>query len=226
MAVQLHVNLLPHRAERRERLKRVFFVMVGLSFALGLGLVALGWAVLEGMVGAQRARNEFVAAEIRKLDAQIREIASLRQEIEALRARQRAVEDLQADRAQPVLLFDQLNTQTPDGVYLRTVKQDGLKVALTGLAASPERVSEFMRNLQNNSPYVTAPELVESKIVTAADKVSGRQLVEFALNFQMRSAASEPAAAGAPARGKSGPAPGGAPAGKPSAAVEGGRNDG
>ncbi|MFN7572136.1 MAG: PilN domain-containing protein [Betaproteobacteria bacterium] len=218
MAVQLHVNLLPHRAERRERLKRLFFAMVGVSFAVGIGLVALGWAVLEGMVGAQRARNEFISAENRKLEAQIREIASLRQDIEALRARQRAVEDLQADRAQPVVLFDQLNTQTPDGVYLRTVKQDGIKVAITGLAASPERVSEFMRNLQNNSPYVTAPELVESKIVTQADKATGRQLVEFAMNFQLRSAAGEPSAA-PPAGAKPAPATRPAPAAKPTAAT-------
>jgi type IV pilus assembly protein PilN len=217
MAVQLHVNLLPHRAERRERLKRLFFALVGVSFAVGIGLVALGWAVLEGMVGAQRARNEFISAENRKLDAQIREIASLRQEIEALRARQRAVEDLQADRAQPVLLFDQLNTQTPDGVYLRTVKQDGLKVAITGLAASPERVSEFMRNLQNNSPYVTAPELVESKIVAQPDKATGRQLVEFAMNFLLRSAAGDPAA---PAGAKPAPATRPAPASKPTASTE------
>lgn len=216
MAVQLHVNLLPHRAERRERLKRLFFALVGVSFAVGIGLVALGWAVLEGMVGAQRARNDFISAENRKLDAQIREIASLRQEIEALRARQRAVEDLQADRAQPVLLFDQLNTQTPDGVYLRTVKQDGLKVAITGLAASPERVSEFMRNLQNNSPYVTAPELVESKLVAQADKATGRQLVEFAMNFQLRSAAG---GAAAPAGAKPAPATRPAPASKPTAST-------
>lgn len=225
MAVQLHVNLLPHRAERRERLKRLFFVMLGLSFALGLGLVALGWAVLEGMVGTQRARNEFIAAENRKLDAQIREIASLRQEIEALRARQRAVEDLQADRAQPVVLFDQLNTQTPDGVYLRTVKQEGSKVAITGMAASPERVSEFMRNLQNNSPYVTAPELVESKLMAQADKATGRQLVEFAMNFQLRSASSEPAATAAGAA-KPVPAPR-PPAGtKPSASTATGDSNG
>lgn len=186
--MKLRVNLLPHRAARRERQKKVFVALLGLSFLTGLVLVALVWMLLEGAVARQQARNDFILSKNRELDAQIREIANLRQEIDALRARQRAVEDLQADRTQPVLLFDQLNTQTPEGVFLRTAKQDGTKVIVSGLAASNERVSEFMRNLQNNSQYVMRPELIESR--TSGQTVAGNQrpLVEFSLSFQMRSA--------------------------------------
>lgn len=222
MATQFRVNLLPHRAERRERLKRQFYAVLGASVVVGICLVALGWVVLEGVVDAQRARNQFIVAENAKLDVQIREIASLRQQIEALRARQRAVEDLQADRALPVVLFDQLNTQTPEGVYLRSVKQEGLKVSMTGMAASPERISEFMRNLQNNSSFVSGPELVESRIATQPDKATGRPLIEFALNFQLRSAAADATGAGdgapAPARPTRGA--------KPTAAVAAENSDG
>jgi type IV pilus assembly protein PilN len=207
--MRLRVNLLPHRAARRERQKRVFYALLGLSFFAGLALVALGWVLLEGGIARQQARNDFIAARNRELDSQIREIATLRQEIDALRARQRAVENLQADRAQPVLLFDQLNTQTPEGVFLRSVKQDGPKVVVSGLAASNERVSEFMRNLQNNSQFVTRPDLIESR--TSAPSAAGgsqRRLVEFSMSFQMRSAASteeRPPAGGAPAPTKAAP---------------------
>jgi type IV pilus assembly protein PilN len=99
--------------------------------------------------------------EIKKLEGQIKDIATLQEEIAALRARQQAVEDLQADRNLPVHLLNELVRQLPDGVYLTSMKQDNQTVTLTGVAQSNERVSELLRNLGNNSPWLTKPELVE-----------------------------------------------------------------
>ena len=92
------VNLLPHREARRERQKKLFWSLTG-AFGRGrLLMIGAVWTVLQGYIANQQARNEFIRAENSKLDTQIKEIATLRQEIDGLRARQRAVEDLQADR--------------------------------------------------------------------------------------------------------------------------------
>lgn len=179
----IRINLLPHRAARRERQKKLFWFLTGMSALAGLAAIGIVWVALQGIIGRQIDRNQFIAAENRKLDAQIKEIATLRQEIDALRARQRAVEDLQADRNQPVYLLTELTRQTPEGIYLRSLKQDGLKVSLTGWATSNERVSEYLRNLQNNSPYLEKPELAE---IRAAPSAAGRRLFDFSLSFSMR----------------------------------------
>ncbi len=121
--------------------------------------------------------------ENKKLDTQIKEIATLRQEIDGLRARQKAVEDLQADRNDPVYLLDELAKQTPEGIYLRLVKQEGRKVTIIGWAASNERVSEFLRNLQNNSRVLERPELIEIRIAGGSPATIQRRLFDFALNF-------------------------------------------
>jgi len=155
-------------------------------FEAGLVLVGMVWTVLQGYIGGQLERNEFITAENRKLDNQIKEIATLRQEIDALRARQRAVEDLQADRNQPVYMLSELTKQTPEGIYLRAIKQDGNKVNVAGWAASNERVSEYLRNLQNNSPFVERPELIEIKVAAQVPQQTQRRLFEFSLNFYMR----------------------------------------
>jgi type IV pilus assembly protein PilN len=184
--MRIRVNLLPHRAERRERQKRAFFFFTAISLLVGVGLVVTVWSVLQGQITSQRERNDFITAENRKLDLQIREIATLRQEIEALRARQRAVEDLQADRNQPVYLMDELTRQVPEGIYLRAVKQDGRKVNVAGWAASNERVSEFLRNLQANSKFLERPELVEIRLSTQQPPGVQRRLFDFSLNFAMK----------------------------------------
>ena len=184
--MRIRINLLPHRAERRERQKKAFLFSTGLSLLAGLTLVFAVWSALQQQIAGQRERNEFIAAENRKLDLQIREIATLRQEIDALVARQRAVEDLQADRNQPVYLLDELARQVPEGIYLRSVKQEDKKVSVVGWAASNERVSEFLRNLQANSKFLERPELVEIRVSGQQPQGMQRRLFDFSLHFAMR----------------------------------------
>ncbi|HEY6086813.1 MAG TPA: PilN domain-containing protein, partial [Burkholderiaceae bacterium] len=109
---------------------------------------------------------------------QIKDIANLRAEIDALKARQKAVEDLQTNRNIPVHLLNELVKQTPEGVYLSAIRQTGRVVAVTGVAQSNERVSEFLRNTLYNSPWLEKPELVEIAAAGAARQRS--------YNFSMR----------------------------------------
>ena len=184
--MRIRINLLPHREARRERQKKLFYAFTGLSFVVGLAVIGLVWMIFQGIIADQQGRNDFISAENRKLDVQIKEIATLRQEIEVLRARQKAVEDLQADRNEPVYLMDEVARQTPEGIYLRTVKQEGRKVTINGWAASNERVSEYLRNLQNNSKFLEKPDLIEIRIAGASPATIQRRLFDFALSFRMR----------------------------------------
>lgn len=180
------INLLPHREARRELKKKLFWAMTALSAVVGVVMIGVVWTVLQGYISNQQARNEFVRIENRKLDTQIKEIATLRQEIDGLRARQRAVEDLQADRNQPVYLLDEVVKQVPEGIYLRSIKQEDRKVNVSGWAASNERVSEFLRNLQNNSRVLEKPELIEIKVAGQGPAGINRRVFEFSLNFSMK----------------------------------------
>ena len=99
------INLLPHREERRRRRKQAFFIGLGLAALGGAFVVGVWYLVLTEQVRSQQSRNEFLGSEIRRLEAQIKDIASLRNEIEALKARQKVVEDFQIDRNMPVHLL-------------------------------------------------------------------------------------------------------------------------
>jgi type IV pilus assembly protein PilN len=198
------INLLPHREEKRKARKRAFFVGLGVSAAVGAGIVGVWLTVLQQMTAAQQSRNEFLSAEIKRLELQIKDIASLRAEIEALKARQKAVEDLQTDRNMPVYLLNELVKQTPEGVYLSEIKQNGQVVAVKGIAQTNERVSELLRNTAYNSPWLERPELVEIKaanVVTAGK--DSRRLYEFAMRVTIKRnqapAAAAPAASAASA---------------------------
>ena len=177
------VNLLPHREAARKRRRDAFFVTLGMAALLG-GLISgaiYSWD--QAQIFSQQSKNTFLKTEITKLEAQIKDIAGLQQEIAALRARQNAVEDLQGNRNMPVYLLDELVKQLPDGVYINSMKQDNQVVLLTGVAQSNERVSELLRNLGNNSPWLTKPELVEITAATIAISARDQRRVS---NFSMR----------------------------------------
>lgn len=199
------INLLPHREERRQLRKKAFFAILGVSAVVGVLITGVWFTVLKQLTSAQQARNQFLTAEIQRLESQIKDIATLRAEIEALQARQKAVEGLQQDRNTPVYLLDELVKQTPEGVYLTSIKQSGNTVLVSGNAQTNERVSEFLRNTLHTSPWLEKPELVEIKAaLVGAPGRDQRRLSEFQLRVNIKptptpaSAASAAAAASAP----------------------------
>ena len=132
------INLLPHREAARKRQKDQFFTQLALAAMLGGVICGVVFTWYQGQISNQESRNSFLKQEIARLDEEIKDIAGLQREIASLRARQTAVEDLQADRNLPVHLLDELVAQLPDGIYLRTMKQEGQSVLLTGTAQSQE----------------------------------------------------------------------------------------
>ena len=182
------INLLPHREEKRRQRKRAFFAGLLACAVLGLAIAGVWYGALQQMTSAQQTRNNFLKSEIAKLEVQIKDIAMLRAEIEALKARQKAVEDLQTDRNIPVYLLDELVKQTPEGVYLTSVKQTGQVVLVTGMAQTNERVSEFLRNTLYSSPWLERPELIEIKAATPQPGAARdqRRLNEFSMRLTLK----------------------------------------
>ena len=177
------INLLPHREAARKRRHDAFNVTLGASALLGGLIAGLIFLWFQSEIESQQDRNLMLQNEIKRFDVQIKDIAGLEAEIAALRARQQAVEDLQADRNLPVHLLTELVTQLPEGVYIASMRQENQSVTLQGVAQSNERVSELLRNLANNTPWFTKPELVE--IVAGSVNLSPREQRRVA-NFTIR----------------------------------------
>ena len=197
----IRINLLPHRAEKRKRRRTQFYVLSALMVVLG-GLIGfLVHSIFTGYIEHQDARNAFLKSEIAKLDQQTAEIRRLREQIEALLARKQVIEDLQSTRAESVHLLNELARGTPDGVYLKSVKQAGGRITLVGYAQSNARVSHLMRSLEE-SPFLERPSLVEAKAATVDD----RRVSEFTLSIgierpKAEAEASEPQGSASKAKG-------------------------
>lgn len=197
------INLLPHREAARKRRKEAFQATMFASFLIGLAIAGAIYWWYQMMITSQQERNAFLQREIAVLEEQIKEIATIEDEIAALRARQKAVEDLQSDRNLPVHLMNELVRQVPEGAYVTGIKQTEQLISMQGMAQSNERVSELLRNLTDNTPWLSKPELVDivAKNIALSSKEQ-RRVAEFNLRFRLMrtgevkgkdAAASEPA---------------------------------
>jgi type IV pilus assembly protein PilN len=182
----IRINLLPHREERRKQRKKAFVTLMVVCACIG-GAIVLAVALFnQNRIANQDQVNRYIKGQNSELDNQIKEIASIKQDIDALKARQQAVEDLQGDRNQPVYLLDELVQQVPEGVYIRVFKQDGQRVVMSGYAHSNERVSELLRNLSSSSPWLERPELVEIRATNQGSGKDVKRVFDFTLNVLIK----------------------------------------
>ena len=177
----IRINLLPHREEKRKARQKQFAILAGIATAIGLTIAGLLWVVFDAQIDNQKGRNKYLNDEIAKLDKQIDEIKRIREETASLLSKKQVVEGLQSNRSEPVYLLDQLLRQLPEGLYLKSIKQTGAKISVTGYAQSNARVSAFMRNIEA-SPYLGNPNLVEIKAV----QLNSQRANEFVLDFLIK----------------------------------------
>jgi len=182
----IKINLLPHREAKRKQKQAAFIALMALGAVLGVVVVLMVGAYNASRISIQEERNRVITNANAELDIKIEKIAGLKQEIEALKARQQAVEDLQGDRNQPVYLLDELVKQTPEGVFLKSFKQEGQRVTVAGNAQSQERVAELLRNLAGNSQWLERPDLTEVRAVSLDKNKAGRKVVEFTLGVSIK----------------------------------------
>jgi type IV pilus assembly protein PilN len=194
----IRVNLLPHREIRRKQQQTQFFIMLGTVVAIGAAIWGVVHFYLEDQFENQVNRNKYLQTEIEKLDKQIAEIQKLKDQTASMLARKQVVETLQSTRSEVVHLLDQLVRQLPDGVYLRSIRQAGNRVTISGLTQSQARVSTLMRNLES-SPHLEGPGLIEIK---AARVAGGQRANDFLMNVSITRAKVEAPAAKKPAAKK------------------------
>jgi type IV pilus assembly protein PilN len=180
------INLLPWREELRKERQQQFLMILGLCAGLALSVIALVHINVAGIIDNQKSRNAFMEAEIKKLNARIKEIENLEKEKARLLARMNVIQQLQGSRPQVVHVFDELVTTLPEGVYLTNIKNSGSDIVLSGFAQSNARVSSYMRNV-DNAGWLDDPRL---DVIETQDK-EGQRISKFVLNAKTSTPASQ-----------------------------------
>ncbi len=150
------INLLPWRQVYREEKKKEFVTILFAVFLLA-GLCAYIWiASVESAIENQNSRNKLLQDEITKLEAQVKEIAEIKKIRADLLARIKVIQDLEGTRPVIVRYFDDFVRCIPDGVFITSMSKKGNTITLEGVAESYNRISAFMRKLDESDWFADA----------------------------------------------------------------------
>jgi type IV pilus assembly protein PilN len=158
------INLLPWRAELRQKRKKEFFVALLAAAMLGGVITYAAKLTMQSWIAGQQSRNTILRDEIAELEKQIAEITGLENQRERLIARMQVIDQLQRSRPEVVHLLDELVKDVPDGVHFTSVKQVNKRIELEGEAQSSTRVSTLMRNI-DDSEFLSDPTLDVVQVV-------------------------------------------------------------
>ena len=176
----IRINLLPHREQKRKARMTRFVVLVVVFFLAGGFAIGAGYLVFDHQIDRQSQRNNFISEENAKLDKKIAQIETLKKECQQLLDRTKVVALLQSNRSESVRIFDKIVRQTPEGIYLKDLKQANDLITLTGYAQSSAKVSVYMRSLSDSQMF-EQPNLIEIK----AAPVCSQRLNEFNLQLKI-----------------------------------------
>jgi type IV pilus assembly protein PilN len=175
------INLLPHRQLKRAERQRQFNLLLVATVIAGGAIVFMGQTFIGTKIEAQSERNRRLEEANTKLDKEIAEIKELKGQIQDVLARKQVVENLQSNRSQAVIVLDEVSRQLPEGVYLKTIKQQGPLISLQGIADTNARVATLVRNL-SASQWMETPKLIEIKATT----VNNLKYNDFMLNVNLK----------------------------------------
>lgn len=177
----MRINLLPHRQIKRAERQREFGLMALAAAGAACAVIFLGWQFLGAQKTSQLERNSRLEKAISSLDQEIADIKNLKDQISNVLERKQIVENLQTNRSQSVVILDELSRQLPEGLYLKSIKQQGNLITLGGVADTNARVATLVRNL-SVSNWMELPNLVEIKSIT----VNNIRQNEFVLNVSLK----------------------------------------
>lgn len=177
----IRVNLLPHRQIKRAARQREFGLMALFSLMAAAALVFLGYSYINARIEAQSERNARLDTAIAALDKEIADIKDLKDQINIMLERKQVVENLQTNRSQSVVILDEVSRQLPEGIYLKSIKQQGNAITLEGAADTNSRVATLVRNF-STSNWLESPNLVEIRAEAGANQKQNA----FSLNVNIR----------------------------------------
>lgn len=176
-----HINLLPWREKQRQYQKQQYLAgLVAVAAIVGLIFWFVGQAI-DQQISNQNSRNQYLEREISALDKRIGDIKKVKENKSAIEQRMTLIKQLQASRNVSPIAFEELAKLAPSGVVFNTMTRTGNSIKIEGTSDSNNRLSDFMRALDNSEIFVAA----ELSTIKSDNNNASRAVSSFTLTFSI-----------------------------------------
>jgi type IV pilus assembly protein PilN len=176
----IKINLLQVRKEKKKiGIRKEIIVLILSLVLLFVGLFLVQWK-------ANKDKEETLA-QISNTKKEITYYKSLTTEVNKAKEAQRILQDklnvintLRKQKSGPAKVLDELSIDKPERVYFESVKKDGSKLGIEGIALDDETVANFMTNLRKSKLFKNV-----DLIVSESTEQSKIKLKKFILSCEI-----------------------------------------
>jgi len=160
----IKINLLLARKEKKNVGIRKEIIVLILSIVLLLiVLIIVQWRL--------EKEKEATLAQISETKKEIAYYKSLTTEVDRAKEAQKTLQDklniinsLRKEKAIPARVLDELSIDKPEKVHLESVKKEGARLGIEGIALDDETIANFMTNLRKSKLFKNVDLIVSEQI--------------------------------------------------------------
>ncbi len=171
----IKVNLLLTRKEKKRVGIRKEFVILMISFIL----LITSFILIQWKMGQDR---EGILEKISTTKKEISYYKNLMTEINKAKESQKAFQDklnvinsLRKQKASPARVLDEISVLKPEKIQLESLKKEGSKLGIEGIALDDETVANFMTNLRKSKVFKSVDLIVSEQ--TEQSKIKLKRFV-------------------------------------------------
>ena len=177
----IRINLLPvPKARKQEAL--IVQLVAGIIVLAGVAFVGYLYGTnKEAQIRNVTQQIAVKEREIAELKAKVGEVDKFKQQAKVLEDQLAVIRSLEAGRAGPVKMMDELTELVPRKLWIMTFKESNKKVSIDGIAESGPVIADFLENLKS-SKYFSNPVLS----VVQGQEQEGQKLHKFQITVQVK----------------------------------------
>jgi type IV pilus assembly protein PilN len=150
----IKINLIPvkEKGKKKVGIKKDWIILILSMVGLFVLLFFVQWRISKEI--------EETTAQISNTKKDIAYYKSLTTEVNKAKEAQKTLQDklnvintLRKEKASPVRVLDELSIQKPQKLHLESLKKEGSKVGIEGLALDDETIANFMTNLRKSKIF-------------------------------------------------------------------------
>jgi type IV pilus assembly protein PilN len=176
----IKINLLLARKEKKKAGMKKEMVILILSVAfLFVLLIAIQWITNKEKEDTLRQISE-TKKEINYYKSLTTEVTKAKEAQKILQDKLNIINSLRKEKASPARVLDELSIDKPEKIQLESLKKEGSKLGIEGIALDDETVANFMTNLRKSKLFKNV-----DLIVTEQTEQSKIKLKKFVLSCEI-----------------------------------------
>jgi len=160
----IKINLLLARKEKKKvGMRKEFIVLI-----LSVFLLVVGLGIIQYLLVMEKSSTLVKISDTKKDIAYYKslttEVTKAKEAQKTLQDKLNVINSLRKEKASPAKVLDELSIDKPEKIHLESLKKEGSRLGIEGIALDDETIANFMTNLRKSKLFKNVDLIVSEQV--------------------------------------------------------------